>query len=137
MLEFKCLILLFGLRASSRCGIMVASQHLYCRYKEQLQIGGWSSFIKLSTAFWCMFLIAQNANAQTDSNYVDTISMQHIDTVVVSNNNKESGGYNDQDDGYVDTTVKHIYDTSQYFFNLKDSYNDAFINKKITQRQLI
>jgi len=84
-----------------------------------------------------MFLIAQNTNAQTDSNYVDTISMQHIDTVVASNNNKQSGGYNDQDDGYVDTTVKHIYDTSQYFFNLKDSYNDAFINKKIIRRQLI
>jgi hypothetical protein len=84
-----------------------------------------------------MFLITQNTNAQTDSNYVDTISMQHADTAVAPNNIEGSGGYNDQDDGYVDTTVKHIYDTSQYFFNWKDSSNHPFINKKINSRQLI
>jgi hypothetical protein len=84
-----------------------------------------------------MFLITQNTNAQVDTNYVDTISMQHADTVVVPNNNEGSGGYNDQDDGYVDTTVKHIYDTSQYFFNWKDYYDDPYSKEKITQRHLI
>ena len=84
-----------------------------------------------------MFLFSQNTTAQVDSNYVDTISMQHIDTVVVSHHDEEPAGYDDQDDGYVDTTVKHIYDTSQYFFNWKDSINDLFVNKKINQRQLI
>ena len=141
MLLPKCLILFFGLRASRRCGIIQnppgMSQHLYCRYKEQLQVRSYRSRIKLSTVFWCMFLITQNTNAQVDTNYVDTISMQYADTVAVPNNIEGSGGYNDQDDGYVDTTVKHIYDTSQYFFNWKDSSNNPFINKKINSRQLI
>jgi len=87
--------------------------------------------------FLLLLLFGQNTNAQTDSNYVDTTSMRHIDTVLVSNRNEEPVGYNDQDDGYIDTTVKHIYDTSQYFFNWKDSVNVAFINKKINHRQLI
>ncbi|HEX5151427.1 MAG TPA: hypothetical protein VFW07_08255 [Parafilimonas sp.] len=137
MLPTGYLILFFGLRASHRCGSIVASQHLYYRHKEQLQVRGCSYLIKLLAAFWCIFLFAQNSTAQIDSNYVDTISMKHIDTVAVSNRNEVSIGYDDQDDGYVDTTVKHIYDTSQYFFNWKDSINDLFIDKKINQRQLI
>ncbi len=59
-----------------------------------------------------------------DSNAVDTISMRDTGTIA-------SPGYDDQDDGYVDTTVKHIYDTSQYFFNWKNYYDDPFTNKKI------
>ena len=87
-------------------------------------------------AFACILWSIQTANAQVDSNYVDTVSMQNIDTVAVS---EDSGsfGYNDQDDGYVDTTIKHIYDTSQYFFTWKNYSDDIFTKEKITPRHLI
>lgn len=84
-----------------------------------------------------IFLIIPTTNAQVDSNYVDTLDVTAIDTVAVSSADESSSGYNDQDDGYVDTTEKHIYDTSQYFFNWKDFYDDPFAKEKITQRNLI
>jgi hypothetical protein len=148
MLPPGYLILFFGLPATllllNFCCLQFAAvttqiAPLYGRFIMQL--------IKIRTllnspfrglgGFMLVLLFAQNATAQSDSNYVDTTSMQHIDTVVVSNRNEEPVGYDDQNDGYVDTTIKHIYDTSQYFFTWKDSINDPFINKKIIQRQLI
>ena len=56
--------------------------------------------------------------------YVDTISMANIDSTTAA------ATYDDEDDGYVDTTVKHIYDTSQYFFNWKEISNDTFTHRK-------
>lgn len=83
------------------------------------------------------FTTAQNGN-YGDSNMVDTTSMTNIeaplvDTVVV----EEASGYNDQDDGYVDTSVEHIYDTSAYFFNWKSFYTDTFFNGQIQERHLL
>lgn len=89
----------------------------------------------LSVFLFITFIIIQTTNAQTadttytDSNYVDTVSMTTADSSPV--------GYNDQDDGYVDTTVKHIYDTSQFFFSWKDYTNDPYTTEKIAQRHLI
>ncbi|MEP6465651.1 MAG: hypothetical protein ABJB05_05075 [Parafilimonas sp.] len=79
--------------------------------------------------FLTICITNQKINAQTpDTNYVDTTSMKNIDS--------STADYDD-DDAYADTTVKHIYDTSEYFFNRKQSINDPYSNEKITQRHLI
>ena len=92
----------------------------------------------------CMLFVAQTTNAQAernyaDSNLIDTVSMRHIETIQLPDTAfaEESTGYDDQDDDYVDTTVKHIYDTSQFFFNWKSYYTDAFRKEKSEQRHLI
>ena len=84
-------------------------------------------------------MLTQKTNAQTtDTNRVDTISMAHIDSVAASSaQNTESAGYDNEDDGYVDTTVKHIYDTSKLFFNWKEYKDAAYTKEKIAQRYLI
>ena len=94
---------------------------------------GSGSSIKHAVTLCCLFLITQTAYTQVDSNYVDTISMQHIDTVA---QDSETATYNDEDDGYVDTSVKHIYDTSRYFFNWKPDTSQSFVTEKIMQRGL-
>jgi hypothetical protein len=95
--------------------------HIYCK--------------ALICFFLCLFLITQKTNAQTaDTNYVDS---NYVDTVSMTNIDSSSASYDDEDDGYVDTTVKHIYDTSQYFFNWKEYYDDAYTKEKISQRNLI
>jgi hypothetical protein len=120
----------FWLPANQLRLIFVASQHLYVRFFERLQFHACSRFVKYAAALlFISFISIQKINAQehsipVDSNAVDTITMKNA-------GDDASTGYDDQDDGYFDTTVKHIYDTSQYFFNWKDYYNDRFINKKI------
>ena len=83
--------------------------------------------IKYFTFSGIIFLTVANASAQTaDTAFVDTVSMKHIDTM---------SGFDD--DGYADdTSIKHIYDTSQYFFTWKKYYNDPFVSKKIPHRSL-
>jgi uncharacterized protein DUF4129 len=73
-----------------------------------------------------LILIAYKSNAQKDTTVVDTVSMSNIDSLTKPN-----------DDEYVDTTVKHIYDTSEYFFNWKDSNQTLYTTNKITQQHLI
>ena len=63
--------------------------------------------------------------------------MAKIDSVVATSQNNETSGYDDEDDGYVDTTVKHIYDTSQYFFNWREYKDSPFLKEKIAGRHLI
>ncbi|MEP6682129.1 MAG: hypothetical protein ABJA35_02675 [Parafilimonas sp.] len=80
--------------------------------------------------FLNIFFITQKTNAQIpDTNYVDTITMANVDT-------STSETYDDDNEEY-DTTVKHIYDTSQYFFNWKQNINDPYTTEKIAQRHLI
>jgi uncharacterized protein DUF4129 len=71
-------------------------------------------------------LMACNSNAQTDTTVVDTVSMSNIDSLTQPDT-----------DEYVDTTVKHIYDTSQFFFSWKDNYTQPYTTHKIVQRHLI
>ena len=77
---------------------------------------------------WIWILSVHTVNAQKDTMAVDTISMSKIDSIA---------GHDDEDDGYVDTTVKHIYDTSQFFFNQKEYAADVYTKEKITQRHLV
>jgi len=81
------------------------------------------------TAFVCATGIfsACSSFAQTDTTIVDTISMAQIDSLT----QPESA------DEYEDTTVKHIYDTSQYFFNWKDDFHQPYTKEKFAQRHLI
>jgi hypothetical protein len=65
--------------------------------------------------------------AQTDTTIVDTISMAKIDSLTQPENADE----------YDDTTVKHIYDTSQYFFNWKEDFHQPYTKEKFAQRHLI
>ena len=123
----------FGLPAAVLCGITVASHHCNSRNIVQLK----RSIFKVVVIIISLFIIAQNTNAQTvDSNYVDTLNLSKIDTGLPVTENDEAG-YDDNDDGYVDTTIKHIYDTSQYFFNWKEYINDTYAKEKIAQRHLI
>ena len=73
-----------------------------------------------------LILIAYKSNAQKDTTVVDTVSMTNIDSLTSPEN-----------DEYIDTTVKHIYDTSEYFFNWKDSDQTLYTANKITQQHLI
>ena len=70
--------------------------------------------------------IAYKSNAQKDTTVVDTVSMSNIDSLT-----------SPETDEYVDTTVKHIYDTSEYFFNWKDSNQTLYTTNKIAQRHLV
>jgi hypothetical protein len=159
---FKFLKIIFRLPAALLCGITVASHHLYFRFVTQLPKipNAFTIFfhqpITISKCYYspfrrpggkglggkCLFVFLliiftgiQKTNAQTadttypDSNYVDTVSM--------TTGNSSPVEYDDQDDGYVDTTVKHIYDTSQFFFNWKDYTDDPYTSEKIAQRHLI
>lgn len=76
--------------------------------------------------FLLLILISRNVHAQTDTTFVDTVSMSQIDSLTQP-----------EDDAYADTTVKHIYDTSQYFFNPKENFNQPYTAEKINQRHLI
>jgi hypothetical protein len=81
----------------------------------------------LKSLLLCLWiLIANNAGAQTDTTVVDTVSMSNIDSLTQP-----------ETDEYVDTTVKHIYDTSQYFFNWKDNNSQLYTTSKINQKHLI
>lgn len=73
----------------------------------------------------CFIILQTSLNAQTDTTVVDTVSFTQIDSLTQPN------------DVYADTTVKHIYDTSQYFFNWKEDYTQTFKKGKITPRHLI
>lgn len=97
-----------------------------------------SFFFKfLSVILPVIFTIVQNCNAQyIDSVAVDTISMKNGDSTVSPVANSGST-YDDNDDGFVDTTVKHIYDTSQFFFNWKPYLDESYTQKKIEQRHLV
>src|ERR1700712_3401889 len=109
---FKFLKIIFGLPAFVRCGITVASQHCNCINVIQLK----RCTFKHAFILFSVFIITQKINAQTaDTNYVDTTSMANIDSSIAATT------YDDENDGYVDTTIKHIYDTSQYFFNWKQN----------------
>ncbi|MBV9964046.1 MAG: hypothetical protein JO072_17515 [Parafilimonas sp.] len=78
-----------------------------------------------------IFILTQKICAQTtDTTAVDSTSMLNIDSTGTSS-------YDDNDDGYVDTTVAHVYDTSQYFFNWKTYAADPFTTEKVAQRHLI
>ena len=84
--------------------------HLYTLFTVQLQRCRYSQPAKFLTVFLCMlFLIAQTKAQTPDTTYVDTVSMLNIDS---------SSRY--EEDSYIDTTEKHIYDTSQNFFNWKN-----------------
>ena len=73
-----------------------------------------------------LILIAYKSNAQKDTTVVDTVSMLNIDSLT-----------SPETDEYIDTTVKHIYDTSEYFFNWKDSNQMLYTTNKIAQRHLV
>lgn len=73
-----------------------------------------------------LILIAYKSNAQRDTTVVDTVSMSNIDSLT-----------SPETDEYVDTTVKHIYDTSEYFFNWKDNNQTLYTTNKIAQRHLV
>ena len=125
--------IIFGLPAAVLCGITVASHHCSCSIAIQLK----RCIFKVAIIIISLCIITQKTNAQTvDSNYVDTLNLDKLDTVAASTDDDEAG-YDDNDDGYVDTTVKHIYDTSQYFFNWKEYINDTYAKEKIAQRHLI
>ncbi len=130
----KFLKIFFGLPALVRCGIACCVTHLYVQFIAQLQLRKCSSLTSYLKAFIFIFCIINinHANAQTasDTTAVDTTSMLKTDSI-------NSPGYDDEDDGYVDTTVQHIYDTSQYFFNQKEHENDLYSQQKIAQRHLI
>ena len=129
------------------------SQPLYSRNTMQLQRSHSNTLTKYILFAFLSFIITQNTKAQssyTDSNYVDTTSMKnahktveyndnetYADTAVMDNENESSNSYDDNEEGYVDTTVKHIYDTSQYFFNWKEYLDDPYTTTKITQRHLL
>lgn len=81
--------------------------------------------VKRFTIFVCV-LTTFNVNAQTDTSVVDTVSMAKIDSLTKPDNN-----------AYVDTTEKHIYDTSQYFFNWKENNSQPYTTNKLVQRQLV
>ena len=147
MLSRKNLILFFGLPATHLRIITRCVTPLYSRIMRQLQHYSSSFPLTYIIVAVCMLLMVQTTNAQAEKNYadsnrVDTVSMRHIepvqapseDTAVI---NDEATGYDGQDDDYVDTTVQHIYDTSQFFFNWKNYYDDPFSKKKLKQRHLI
>ncbi len=108
------------------------SKHYYSLFRG---LGGKGLGGCLCVFLFIMFIGIQKTNAQaadttyTDSNYVDTVS--------ITTGNSSPVEYNDQDDGYVDTTIKHIYDTSQFFFNWKDYTDDPYTTERIAQRHLI
>ncbi len=82
-----------------------------------------------SIVFLLWMLIAYNSDAQKDTAVIDTVSMLHIDSITQPSNNN--------DDEYIDTAVKHIYDTSKYFFNWKDDFHDSYAKEKMEHRHLI
>lgn len=82
-----------------------------------------SSYLFIGLFF---LIVSFQVNAQNDTTVVDTVSMQKIDSLTQP-----------EDDEFADTTVKHIYDTSQYFFNWKEDYSQLYTTKKVTQRHLI
>ncbi len=86
----------------------------------------YSKAVFKSLIVFIYILKANNLNAQTDTTIVDTVSMAKIDSLTKPGN-----------DEYIDTTVKHIYDTSQYFFNWKDNYSQPYTTTKIAHQHLI
>ena len=149
----KCLNILLGLRAfvcydlreravffslflgnwhSVRAGIAgcppdaVHATHLYVPVSWQpyrLRKNALSKTIAISV----LIFLAATANAQTpDTTVVDTTSFSTYDPET------QSSG----EDNYADTTERHIYDTSQYFFTWKKDSSDRFAYTKIKQRPL-
>jgi len=144
MQRFKFLEIFLGLPAavnlfSFRCviypGLPRTPLYVPCAVRLTKIRKAFKRSLRITYSLLIILLITQKVNAQTsdsayaDTNYVDTVSMTNIDS--------SSVGYNDQDDGYVDTTVKHIYDTSQYFFNWKKYLDDPYTTEKFTQHHLI
>jgi len=85
-----------------------------------------ASFIKHFTLVLCIFFFAAKSSAQTaDTAFVDTISMKNID---------RASGFDE--DAYADTTEKHIYDTSEYFFTWKKFGDELYASEKMQQRSL-
>ncbi len=82
---------------------------------------------KLAVCFTVMCCFYTDASAQHDTTIVDTVSFSKIDSLTAPDDN----------DAYADTTIKHIYDTSQYFFNWKANSNQPYVKTKIIQRNLI
>lgn len=84
-----------------------------------------------------LLLMFNTCKAQTDTTVVDTVSMSNIDSITQPSNNENDSAYEDDDGALIDTTVKHIYDTSQYFFNWKDDFSQPYTKEKFAQRNLI
>lgn len=136
----------FMLPALVRCGIAVVLAPtseakpgvtpLYCNNAIQLQRSHSKPLIKyILIALLSAFIITQKTNAQTpDTIYTDT---SYVDTVSMKNADESPGGYDDNEEGYADTAVQHIYDTSQYFFTWKEYLNDPYTTTKIAQRLLL
>ena len=82
---------------------------------------------QLACCFILMCFFYFTSSAQKDTTLVDTVSFSKIDSLTAPDNK----------DAFADTTVKHIYDTSQYFFNWKDNFKQPFVKVKLTQRHLI
>jgi hypothetical protein len=108
MLQFKSNFCVF---------IIDKIKQLICFYTK-VAVKGFTIFVCVLTTF--------NVNAQTDTSFVDTISMAKIDSLTKPDN-----------DAYVDTILKHIYDTSQYFFNWKENNSQPYTTNKLVQRQLV
>lgn len=82
--------------------------------------------LRFIISLW-LTLLAFSASAQTtDTTMVDSVSMATTDSITQLNS-----------DDYDDTTVKHIYDTSQYFFSTKNNPHTVFTTQKLAQRFLI
>jgi hypothetical protein len=130
---FKILKILFCLWAAAILCIACCVTPLYFRFIGRLNIYFLRPHLKRIAVLLCIFCISLKIDAQTDSAYADT---PYYDTVAASGAESAEEGYNDQDDGYVDTTVQHIYDTSQFFFTWKKYYDDPYPDKHITQQHL-
>ncbi len=135
------LIILSGFRCCLTASRRFTS--LYIRFIDRLQRSGYGSLPKYVAILMLSLSVNQNANTQTtgtvytDSNYVDTKSMSSADSIVKISEQNNEPGYDDQNDGYADTAVKHIYDTSQYFFSWKNYNDHSFTTSKIAGRNLI
>lgn len=84
-----------------------------------------------------LLLMFHLSHAQNDTTVVDTVSFSNIDSITQPSNNENDSDDEDEDDAYVDTTIKHIYDTSQYFFNWKEDFSQAYTKQKFAERNLI
>lgn len=132
------LILFFRIPAAVRLISSPGVTPLYNNNYTRLWVYGRKHLRKYIPVLLCLLPLFNTAIAQVDSNYVDTISMKDIEAPVADTElaDEASIGYYDQEGNYIDTTIKHIYDSSQFFFNWKSYYNDPFRDKKISPRRL-
>lgn len=82
--------------------------------------------IRFLIFIYLIFSFSLALHAQTDTTIVDTVSFSKIDSLTQPDN-----------DAYADTMQKHIYDTSQYFFNWKNDYRQLFKKEKTGALNLI